>query len=131
MADEQSLILDVTPGDGTFDRRFLEGIGHPVLICHGPDIGKACPILKESCGKVAEAHGVVFQLDLDRPQHRVILKRYREVLAEDIPLWASVRPGQDAEYRELLNGVQVVVGEPGAADLDGFAAQVEAADMTR
>ena len=77
------------------------------------------------------AHGVVFQLDLDRPQHRAILRRYQEVLAEDIPLWASVLPGQESEYEELLSGVQVVVGDMGAADLDAFVSQVEASDMTR
>jgi hypothetical protein len=74
---------------------------------------------------------VVFQLDLERPMHRAILKRYQEVLADDVPLWASVKPGQEVEYAELLEGVQVVVGEPGAAALDAFASQVEASDMTR
>ncbi len=131
MLSEQSIILDVTASDSTFETRFLEGLGHPVLVCHGPDFGKACPILKSGCTKVEGAHGVVFQLDLDRPQHRAILKRYQEVLAEDIPLWASVPPGQEVEYAELLSGVQVVVGEMGAADLDAFASQVEASDVTR
>lgn len=128
---EEGIILDVTPRDGAVERRFLENLGHPVLVCHGPDWGKACPILKEGCSKIEQAHGVVFQLDLDRPQHRVILKRYREILPDDIPVWASVREGQDVEYRELLRGVQVVLGEPGPADLDAFAAEVEAGDMTR
>ena len=128
---ERSVILDVTPGEGSFDVRFLEATGHPVLMCHGPDLGTVCPILKDGCAMVENAHGVVFQLDLDRPQHRSILQRYQEVLAEDVPLWVSVRPGQDEQYAELLEGVQVVVGEPGAADLDAFAAQVEAADDFR
>jgi hypothetical protein len=131
MDSEQSIILDVTPGDAGFDTSFLEPLGHPVLVCHGPDMGKACPILKQTCAKVENAHGVVFQLDLDRPQHRVILQRYKDVLAEDVPLWASVKPGQEEEYRDLLEGVEVVIGEPGPADLDGFAARVEAADRTR
>ena len=131
MLSEQSIILDVTPDRGGFEKRFLEPLGHPVLVCHGPDQGKACPILKDGCANIDEAHGVVFQLDLDRPQHRAILKRYKEVLADDVPLWAAVRPGQDTEYRELLSGVRVIVGDPGAAELDAFAAQVEAADMTR
>ena len=131
MLAEQSIILDVTASDGTFESRFLEPLGHPVLVCHGPDIGKACPILKKGCAKIDGAHGVVFQLDLDRPQHRAILRRYQEVLAEDIPLWASVLPGQESEYEELLSGVQVVVGGMGVGDLDAFASQVEASDMTR
>ena len=131
MDSEQSIILDVTPSDAGFDTKFLEPLGHPVLVCHGPDVGTACPILKESCAMVASAHGVVFQLDLDRPQHRAILARYKDVIADDVPLWASVQPGQDDEYAELLEGVEVVIGEPGPAELDGFAALVEAADRTR
>ena len=131
MSDERSVILDVTPGGGRFDARFLEAAGHPVLMCHGPDHGTVCPILKDGCAMVEEAHGVVFQLDLDRPHHRAILKRYQEVLAEDVPLWVSVRPGQDEQYGELLAGAHVCIGEPGAADLDAFAALVEAADESR
>ena len=131
VTNERSVILDVTPGDGQFDTRFLEAAGHPVLMCHGPDHATLCPILKDGCSMVEDAHGVVFQLDLDRPQHRAILRRYQEVLADDVPLWVSVRPGQEVEYAELLEDVQVVVGEPGVADLDAFAALVEAADDSR
>jgi hypothetical protein len=128
---EQSVILDVTPRDGGFDAGFLESAGHPVLMCHGPDHATLCPILKDGCSMVEGAHGVVFQLDLDRPQHRAILKRYQEVLADDVPLWVSVRPGQEVEYADELGDVHVVVGEPGAADLDALAALVEAADESR
>jgi hypothetical protein len=131
MLDEASIILDVTPGEAVFETKLLEGLGHPVLVCHGPDWGKACPILGGTCAKLDHAHGVVFQLDLDRPQHRVILRRYQELLPDDVPIWAAVRPGQDETYADLLRGVYVVVGEPSAADLDALAAQVEAGDMTR
>jgi hypothetical protein len=129
---EQSIILDVTPGDGASETRFLEVLGHPVLVCHGPEAATLCPILQgTSCAMVEQAHGIVFQVDLDRPQHRAILERYQEVIAEDIPLWVAVKPGQDKQYRDLLRGVQVVTGEPGAAQLDAIASQVEAADNTR
>jgi hypothetical protein len=37
MDAEESFILDVTSHDGTFDSDFLERLGHPVLVCHGPD----------------------------------------------------------------------------------------------
>ncbi len=131
MTVERSVILDVTPGGGRFDVRFLEALGHPVLICHGPDRGKLCPILRDGCSMVDAAHGVVFQLDLDRAQHRAILGRYQEVCSDDVPLWVSVRPGQDVEYAELLNDVHVVIGEPGVADLDAFVCLVEAADEFR
>ncbi len=127
----EGVILDVTPGDASFDQQFLERLGHPVLVCHGPDVGRSCPILRDRCDLVAQAHGVVFQLDLDRPQHRAILRRYEEVLPEDVPIRVVVPPGQDVRYAELLAGVQTWTHEPTAGELDGFAAEVEAADRTR
>ncbi len=129
--DVEGLILDVTPADGEFDRDFLQKLGHPVLVCHGPEQGHLCPILKDGCGMVDAAHGVIFQVDLERPQHRAILRRYQEVVADDIPIVAVVRPGQRERYRELLQGVQTWEHEPTVSELDGFAAEVEAADRTR
>jgi hypothetical protein len=129
--DVEGLILDVTPADGEFDRDFLEKLGHPVLVCHGPEQGHLCPILKGGCRLVDEAHGVIFQVDLDRPQHRAILKRCRQVLAEDVPIVAVVRHGQKERFKELLGGVQTWEAEPTVSELDGFAAEVEAADWTR
>jgi hypothetical protein len=73
----------------------------------------------------------VFRLDLDRPVHRVILKRYQESVADDVPLAVVVAPGQQDEYADILADVQVWVGEPTIADLDGFAARTEAADELR
>jgi hypothetical protein len=133
MADEyEGVILDVTPASGEFDTDFLERLGHPVLLCHGPGGEKECPLLADDdCGLVDAAHGVIFQLDLDRPTHRAILRRYQEVLRDDLPIRAVVRPGQDRKYAELLRGVRVWTREPTAGDLDGFAAEVEAADTTR
>lgn len=131
MDDEESVILHVTPDRGSFSKDFLEPLGHPVLVCHGPEWGKACPIVAGTCEMLTAAHGVVFQLDLDRPQHRVILDRYREELPEDVPLWAVVTEDQAERYPELLRGVEVILDDPGAGALDGFAAEVEAADETR
>ncbi len=129
--DIEGLILDVTPADGEYDRSFLEKLGHPVLICHGPEMGHTCPILKGGCEMVDDAHGIMFQIDLDRPQHRAILRRYKEVVAEDVPIVVVVREGQRGKYRDLLVGVQVWETEPTISELDGFAAEVEAADWTR
>lgn len=131
MDDEASVILHVTPGDGSFSKEFLEPLGHPVVVCHGPGWGKACPVVAGRCALMAEAHGVVFSLDLDRPQHRLILERYRAQLPEDVPLWVVIQQGQDEQYPELLRGVEVLFEEPGAGALDGLAAEVEAADRTR
>jgi hypothetical protein len=80
---------------------------------------------------IEAAHGVVFQLDLERPQHRAILKRYQEVLPDDVPITVVLQEGQQEKYSELLSGVQTWENEPTVSELDGFAAEVEAADWTR
>ena len=86
----EGVILDVTPGSAALDEEFLEKLGHPVLVCHGP-VEVACPLLADgSCDLLAQAHGVIFKLDLDQPYHRAILKRYQQVLADDIPIRAVV-----------------------------------------
>ena len=127
------MILDVTPGDHEgFERQLLEGMGHEVDVCHGPDGSGGCPLIDEgACSKVDGAHGVVFKLDLDRELHRQILQRYRETLPADMPVAVAVRPGQEADHQELLDGLYIWNHTPTAADLDGFAALVEAADDTR
>lgn len=125
----EGIILDVTPGSAVFETDFLERLGHPVLVCHGP-MHDVCPLLAEgSCDMLDSAHGVVFQLDLDRNEHRDILARYRQVLSEDRPIRVVVLPGQDKTYADILAGCQVWTHSPNAGELDGFAAQVEAADL--
>jgi hypothetical protein len=131
VTDFDGLILDVTASDAAPDKDFLERLGHPVLVCHGPAWGRACPIIAGDCPMVDAAHGVIFQLDLDRPQHRVILKRYQEVLGEDVPIVAVVTPEQEETYADLLGGVQVWLEAPTIAKLDGFAALMETADDLR
>ena len=131
MKKPRGLILDVTPVENPIDKKLLEQMGHPVLVCQGPEWGHACPIIAGDCDMVSSAHGIIFQLDLDRPQHRVILKRYQERTADDVPLVAVVEPGQEETYAELLAGVQVWTSKPTISELDGFAAQTEAADELR
>lgn len=124
------ILLDVSPGSGeAFERTFLEKIGHPALVCHGPHEDELCPLLAgKGCAKFEAAHGIVFELDLDRPQHRAIVKRYRELGSEGLPIRVATTPEQAARHSELLAGVEVWTHEPTVADLDGFAAEVEAAD---
>ena len=131
MTGFSGLILDVTPTEAVLDKDFLERLGHPVLVCHGPAWGHACPIIKGACPKVQSSHGMIFQLDLDRPQHRVILKRYQEVIDDDVSIVAVVKPGQEERFADLLSGVQIWSEEPTVAELDGFAALVEASDELR
>lgn len=128
METTQGLILvDVPAGPaGEFEQETLERLGHPVLVCHGPDQGTLCPILAGTgCEKVESAHGIVFQLDLERPQHRAILARYRELVRPDVPIRVVVDPAQADRYPELLEGLQVWMRQPTAGDLDALAAEVE------
>ena len=124
------ILLDVLAGpDEQFDVSFLERNEHPVIVCHGPAANTTCPLLAEgTCAKYAVAHGVIFELDLDRAEHRSILARYRELNA-DVPIRVVVRSDQAQRYRDLIDDVQVWTRPPNAADLDGFAAEVEAADF--
>ena len=129
---EPSMILVDIPGGETTDTAFLEGLGHTVMICHGPEPQTLCPILSGAgCSLAESAHGIVFLLNLDRPQHRAILKKYKEVLRDDIPLRVRVSREQAIEYGDLLKGIQVWTDTPGTGDLDGFAAEVQAADLFR
>ena len=124
------ILLDVTPGTGgEFDRSFLERTGHDVVVCHGPEHRELCPLLAGTgCDMVDRAHGIVFALDLDRAQHRAILQRYRDVTRPEVPIQVVVRPGQRAKYADLLTEFEAWEHEPTVAELDGFAACVEAAD---
>ena len=123
------VLLDVLAGQGGFDRSILERLGHPVVTCAGPEVTALCPLLGgEGCPKFEQAHGIVFELDLDRPQHRAIVDRYRKLARDDVPIRVVVSPDQQRRFADLLSAVQVWDHEPTVADLDGFAAQVEATD---
>jgi hypothetical protein len=130
-AMEGMILLDVTTGTGEFDRDMLERLGHVVKVCHGPEHATLCPLLAgKGCDAFTQAHGVIFELDLDRPQHRAILRRYRELARADVPIRVITSGEQATRYARELRGIEVVAHEPTVADLDGFAAEVEAADRT-
>jgi hypothetical protein len=130
---EGVVLLDVPPGaDGEFDRAELERLGHPVHLCHGPPLGTVCPLLDDrGCPLFSQAHGIVFQLDLRRSHHQAILRRYQELARLDMPVRVVVSPADAERYADLLRDVEVWTHEPTVADLDGFAARVEAADLVR
>ena len=128
-ANEGMILLDVTSGRGAFDEDLLGRFGHTVKVCHGPDHGALCPLLAgKGCEDFENAHGVLFELDLDRPQHRTILRRYRDLARPEVPIRAIVTSDQAARYADLLVDIEVLTHDPSVADLDGFASQVEAAD---
>ena len=119
----------MTPGpDGEFDRVTLERAGHPVEVCRGPATHEPCPLLADAtCPMFERAHGIVFKLDLDRPDRRSIVRRYRDIARPDLPIRVLGAPGDDERFPELRD-VEIWTHEPNVADLDGFAAEVEAAD---
>jgi hypothetical protein len=123
------ILFDIPGGGRPIDQDFLEGLGHRVMVCPGPEEGTICPILSgEGCPLAESAHGIVFELDLDRPQHRDILRRYKESLREDVPIRVVVEPGQAERYSDLVHGLKLVSHVPVAGDLDALAAEVDAAD---
>ena len=126
---EDYILFDIPDGEEPVDRQFLEQLGHRVMVCPGPEEGTLCPILSgEGCELVDGAQGIVFELDLDRPQHRAILSRYKETVRSDVPVRVVVRPGQAEKYAHVVRGLKVLTHEPVAGDLDALAAEAEAAD---
>ena len=125
---ESTILVDVSSGRGEFEKDILERMGHAVAVCHGPGHDELCPILQKGggCESVEGAHGVVFEFDLDRAQHRDILKRYREILKPGIPIRVLVKEGQQEKYPDLLEGAEVWTHEPTVGDMDAFSSRVEA-----
>ena len=105
-------------------------MGRPVLTCPGPPASQRCPLLRGAgCTKFGRAHGIVFKLDLGRGEHRAILRRYRQLARPDVPIRVLVAPADTERYAELLQDVECWSHEPNVADLDGFAAEVEAIEV--
>lgn len=132
MDGDQSLgiiLVDAPPGEGAdFDRSIFERFDHPVDVCAGPGPGERCPLLAGAgCPMADEAHGIVFSLDLDEPGNRAILAAYLEQ-APDRPIRVVCSEEQARRHAAELASVEVWVHDPTVADLDGFAAHVEAAD---
>lgn len=123
------ILFDIPGGADPVDHEFLEQLGHRVMVCPGPAPGTLCPILTgDGCALADNAHGIVFELDLDQPQHRAILADYKRSLRSDVPIRVVVRPGQAQAYADLFKGLKVLTRVPVVGDLDALAAEVEAAD---
>ena len=119
------VILNVNPDPDAlaWEQEWLQRLDLPVVNCSGPHHVGQCPLLKGlSCGKVARADGILFQLDLDRPDHREILATYAETL--DVPIRAVVTQEQQEKYAELLADIETFTPPVGPAKLDAFAAEV-------
>lgn len=120
------VILDVNPDPEALEWEldWLERQEVAVVKCSGPHRAGGCPLLQgKSCGKVEKADGVLFQLSLDRDDHRQILETYARTL--DVPVRAVVSEADKVRYADLLSDVEVVVPPVGPAGLDAFASEVE------
>ena len=119
------VILDVNPDPEAlhWEDDWLGRQDVDVVTCEGPHEPGGCPLLRgEPCGKIKKADGILFQLNLQRADHRKILQTYAENL--DIPIRAVVSEGDKEEFADLLADVEVVTPPVGPSSLDGFAAEV-------
>lgn len=118
------VILDVNPDPEAlhWEDDWLGRQDVDVVTCSGPHEVE-CPLLQgKPCGKIAKVDGILFQLNLQRADHREILRTYAENL--DIPIRAVVSEGDKEEFADLLADVEVVTPPVGPSSLDGFAAEV-------
>jgi hypothetical protein len=130
----QGRILFVVPaGADAFTASVLEKFDHPVQRCQGPEHETVCPLVAgDGCPWYEEAHGIVFSLDLSLPEHQAILREYERIATEegrDLPIRVVVPPGTDIPP-DLLDAARLWSANPTVAELDGFAAEVEAADRS-
>ena len=119
------VILDVNPDpkELAWEQDFLARLETPVVACCGPDAQGGCPLLRgESCRKIEKADGVLFQLNLDRGDHRRILGMYLRQL--DVPIRVVATPEQQLRWAGLLSLVEVFTPPIGPAKMDAFAAEV-------
>jgi hypothetical protein len=126
MSTRGAILIDsATRPDLDYDLRFLEALGHEVVVCPGPAWNELCPILAgDVCLRLEAADGVIFALDLERPQHRAILRQYRERLGS-VPLQVVVRPDQCERYAADIGATPTWTRSPSTLDLDEFSAEVE------
>lgn len=120
------VLLDVNPEPAALDweQDFLSRIETSVITCRGPEREGGCPLLRrEPCAKLEAADGVLFQLNLDRAEHRRILAQYERLL--DLPIRVVVSPEQKLRWAHLLENVEVFTPPIGPAKLDALAAEVE------
>ena len=120
------LILDVNPDPDAlhWEQDFLTRIETETITCCGPDPQDGCPLLQEKpCAKIEVADGILFQLDLDRLEHRKILAEYVRQL--EVPIRVVVTADQERRWAHLLDHVEVFTPPIGPATMDAFAAEVE------
>ena len=131
---ESGTVLLVVPEDADqFTACILQKLEHRVITCHGPTGRHDCPLVHgQGCAWFNEAHGIVFALDLRLPEHAAIVRHYEDLAASagrELPIRVIVPAGSDAPT--TLGDVPTWYGDPTVAQLDGFAALVEATDRSQ
>jgi hypothetical protein len=123
---KKPMILDVNPDPDALDweEDLLARFDISTIGCCGPDARGGCPLLSnQPCAKIDAADGVLFQLDLDRFEHRRILTKYMQQLS--VPIRVVVTQEQRERWARFLAPVEVFVPPIGPAKLDALAAEVE------
>ena len=106
---------------------FYRNLGHEVELCIGPRKEGGCPLLTgAACPLVENAEGVIFQLDLDLPEHRRLLSKYIRYFDNvGVPVRVVVTPEQKERWANLLKLVEVWTTPVTVSKLDGFSSEVE------
>lgn len=122
MRVKEPRLLNVNPDFDALDEesKFFADRGIRAARCLGPDTSAACPLLAgEACPKAAGVDLILFQLDLSSPDHRKILRAYRD----DHPakVIAVVSAQEQLWWGSELEGVELIVGPPRISDLGALA----------
>jgi DNA-binding response OmpR family regulator len=87
----------------------LREAGFAVAICPGPEQPQHCPLTgPEGCASAHGADAIVSSLGLERPEAREVLLALRTRYPQT-PLVIGVSPDQQAEWRNLVKGCELVV----------------------
>jgi len=125
---ESGTVLLVVPEDADqFTACILQKLEHRVITCHGPTGRHDCPLVHgQGCAWFNEAHGMRL------PEHVAIVRHYEDLarsVGHELPIRVIVPPGSDVPTH--LGDVPTWYGDPTVAQLDGFAALVEATDRSQ
>jgi DNA-binding response OmpR family regulator len=86
----------------------LRQAGYAVAVCPGPEHSEHCPLTgPEGCAVAHGADVVVSSLGLERPEAREVLQALR-MRRPGTPLIVEVPPGDKAEWRDLLEGCDLI-----------------------
>ena len=105
MTSASMIVVDVPAGEA-IDADLLSALDGPIMVCHATT-GETCPTTDGRCGLADHSHGVVFEIDLEQPEHRLLLERYRRHLGPGIPIRVLVSAEQASRFGEWLRGFDV------------------------